>query len=165
MEESGLNNSVAAFLAAIHGSLGDGERYRLEIERKGEALDLTVIPLLAGKADEVPEKAKAVRAALALPLTFRGMSVGELAASFASRINGYGDVRRTAQTSYEELIQSIRDAEAEAKNASRPKGKTKKAESKTEVVNDETCCASDADSTASPRDEKPAPTGKGILGF
>jgi hypothetical protein len=49
VELSTAHEALAALLETLHASLGDGEKYRLEFERKGHALDLTVIPCWRAK--------------------------------------------------------------------------------------------------------------------
>jgi PRTRC genetic system protein E len=164
MSESSLTPSVGAFFASVQAAMTDGERLRFEFARKADGqLDLTVIPVLSGDDDDVPEAAKPVRAALAMPLAFRGMSLATLSEGFAARLHGLGAARQTTQAAYDELLQTLRDAEAEAKNQREKKGAGKQA-----VAPKEPALTPEAEAAPPPPVaslESASALGKGILGF
>ena len=105
-----------SFLKAIKDSMADGEEIAISITRSGEKVDLLLIPKLSLSDDEVPDKAKQLRAALATPLAFNGMTLEEISADFETRLQKYSSVRSQGLNAFNELIDSIHDATADAKN-------------------------------------------------
>lgn len=121
-----MENSILTFLNSIHGALAESEHLRLDITRSGDSLDIIVLPLLSDDEAKVPEEAKQVRSALSMPLSMRNMSLDELSTEFGERLSGYGQARQQANDSYQELLMSLRDATANAKNSkSKAEAKTK----------------------------------------
>jgi len=129
-----MKDSINEFLVALHGAIGEGENFRLNITRKGDSLDIFLIPELSGNDEKIPEEAKQIRAALAMPLLMRGMALNDLAGEFANRMQGYGNVRNAASDTYGELLATLNDAAASAKNTINKN--TAKATEKTKVVDD-----------------------------
>jgi hypothetical protein len=95
--------------------------------------------------------------------------VDEAATAFASRLGGYATARQAVVSGFDELLQTLRDASAQAKNATQKAGKkgakatatTKVVDKPSEADDGETCgAASDPADT-----ESAAPGGDGILGF
>lgn len=139
-------DGIKDFLAALHSALDDNEGYRLELTRKGESMDIVFIPVLKGKSD-VPEEAKQIRAALAMPLAMRDMTLDALSEEFSERMRGYGNARNTASEAYHELLATLNDATATAKNTKSKKttkGKKKEA-AKTVDKNDGGSCKPESD--------------------
>ncbi|HDY85810.1 MAG TPA: hypothetical protein ENI26_08105 [Methylophaga aminisulfidivorans] len=134
-----MENSILNFLTSIHGALAENENLRLDITRSGDSLDIIVLPLLSDDETKVPEEAKQVRSALSMPLAMRNMSLDELSTEFGERLSGYGQVRQQANDAYQELLMSLKDATANAKNSkSKAEAKTKpKAKNDSPAVQDD----------------------------
>lgn len=127
------------FFRDLHRATRPGETFRIEVTRTNDSLDVVVIPKLDGDADKVPEDAKPIRAALAMPLAVRGESLDELCASFGDKLAAFGAARGQAVSAYDELLQTLSDAAAGAKNATAKKvkagsKKTAAAKSETQIV-------------------------------
>lgn len=113
-----MDNSITAFLTALHSAMSDKEKFRLDITRNGDSLDLIVLPMLSDDDSKVPDAAKPVRAALSMPLAMRNMSLDEVGTEFGQRLSGFGEARKEATDAYSELLMSLKDATAAAKNSS-----------------------------------------------
>ena len=111
-----MTEAIQEFFTALHGAMVEGEKFKVELTKKANSLEVLVLPLLSDKADQVPEAAQSIRAALTLPLVMSGMGLNEIASEFGSRLSGYGDARSYAKDAYDELLASIKDATASAKN-------------------------------------------------
>lgn len=163
--------TALAFFEALHEALADGESYRLEVSRDGAKLNVAVIPALLKEPEQLPDAAKNVRAALAMPLVFREPSIQALAESFARRLSGYALARSGTQAGFDDLIASLKDAEAEAKNAKNAKqkegGKDSKAKSQaTKVVDDAKAPKQpDQGKDGANAPGTPADVGKGLLDY
>lgn len=121
-----MNDSILLFLQQLHGAMANNEQFRVELTKNGNSLDMIVLPLLGDDATKVPEEAQAIRSALSMPLSMRNMSLEELAGDFTNRLSGFGHARTQANTAYMELLATLNDATANAKNATAKKGGTEK---------------------------------------
>lgn len=131
-----MMNGILEFLSAIHSAMADGESINIQLTRRAGSVDLTLIPKMPLSDDEVPDKAKQLRAVLATPLCFTGESLDTISCSFAERLKQYSVARSKGCAVFDELIENIHDATANAKNAAvseadkvskeaKPKAKTK----------------------------------------
>lgn len=111
-----MDNSIKNFLLSLHSSMTNGEQFRIDITRNNDSLDLILLPVLGDNEDKVPEEAKAVRSALSMPLAMRNMTIEELSAEFSLRLSGYGAARQQAGDAYKDLLATLQDATATAKN-------------------------------------------------
>lgn len=132
-----MENSIKNFLTALHSAMADKEHFRLDITRNGESLDIIALPLLSDDESKVPEAAKQVRTALSMPLAMRNMSMDELSEEFGQRMSGYGQARNQANDAYYELLASLQDATAAAKNSTSKADKKTKSKDKQEPVETE----------------------------
>jgi hypothetical protein len=123
-----MNESILLFLQQLHGAMANKEQFRVELTKNGDSLDMIVLPLMGDDESKVPEEAKAIRSALSMPLSMRNMSLDEMADDFTSRLSGFGQARTQANTAYQELLATLNDATANAKNNSAKKGKTTQAD-------------------------------------
>ncbi len=133
-----MENSIKQFLTALHGAMADKEHFRLDITRNGDSLDIIALPLLSDDESKVPEAAKQIRSALSMPLAMRNMDMDELSAEFGQRLSGYGQARQQVGDAYSELLVSLQDATAAAKNAKSKadkKGKSTDKPTATEQIN------------------------------
>lgn len=139
-------DGIKEFLTALHSALDDNEGYRLDLTRKGESMDIVLIPVLRGKSD-VPEEAKQIRAALAMPLAMRDMTLDALSEEFSNRMRGYGSARNTASEAYDELLATLNDATATAKNTKSRKATKGKKKEAAKIVNkdDGDSCIAESD--------------------
>lgn len=152
-----MNESIQAFLTALHSAMADGEHFRLDITRNGDSLDIITLPLLGDDEDKVPEEAKPIRSALTMPLAMRNMTMAELTTEFGERLSGYSEARGQATDAYQELLTSLKDAAASAKNtqASTSKKAEKAGKDKADKA-DKDKPASQA-TTSAPEKSQPAP--------
>ena len=125
-----MENSIKNFLTALHSAMADKEHFRLDITRNGDSLDIIALPLLSDDESKVPEAAKQVRTALSMPLAMRNMSMDELSEEFGQRLSGYGQARNQANDAYSELLASLQDATAAAKNSTSQADKKAKGKGK-----------------------------------
>lgn len=107
---------IHEFLTAINDAMGDQESLMISFARKNNGLDITIIPQLFLSEDEVPDAGQALRAALAAPLSFAGMSIQEIGEEFSEKLEEYAGARAQAQDALSELIESINDATANVRN-------------------------------------------------
>lgn len=121
-----MNDSILLFLQQLHGAMANNEQFRVELTKNGNSLDMIVLPLLGDDATKVPQEAQAIRSALSMPLSMRNMSLEELAGDFTNRLSGFGHARTQANTAYQELLATLNDATANAKNTTAKKGGTEK---------------------------------------
>lgn len=128
-----MENSIKNFLTALHDAMADKEHFRLDITRNGDSLDIIALPLLSDDESKVPEAAKQVRSALSMPLAMRNMSMDELSEEFGQRLSGFGQARQQAGAAYTELLASLQDATAAAKNSKSQVDKKAKIKDKQEV--------------------------------
>lgn len=128
-----MENSIKQFLNALHGALVDKEHFRLDITRNGDTLDIIALPLLSDDESKVPDAAKQVRSALSMPLAMRNMTMDELSEEFSQRLSGFGQARQQATDAYSELLASLQDATAAAKNSTSKADKKAKAKEKQEA--------------------------------
>ena len=132
-----MNNNILLFMTALHSALGSNdEKFRLDLTRNNNSLDVVLIPQLNDDESKIPEDAKQIRAALAMPLVMRGMSLDTLSNEFAIQITGFGEARQSVKTAYDELLANLKDAKATAKNKTPKKSETapKAVDDKTESV-------------------------------
>jgi hypothetical protein len=155
-----MKSSIQTFFNAIHGSLNDDESYRFDITRDGDSLSIVLIPLLKDDSESVPREAQQIRAALSTPLIIKDMPLAELAGQFEARLSAYGDAYKPAQTAYNELLASLKDAKATAKNTSTKQ--TGKEPQKAVLSKDENSKNEEAKSESDNNDSK---TASGVLDF
>jgi PRTRC genetic system protein E len=159
-----MNQNLLDFFTPIHSSMSEGESFRMDITRKGNSLNIAFIPMLKDDESKIPEEAKQVRAALSMPLVMREMSLETLADEFAKRLQGFGNARSGAVSAYDELLASLQDAKASAKNATK-KTKVVEKTAKPEITDgeaEEGCESACGTSNQSEPAEKKA---GGVLGF
>lgn len=164
-----MNTSITAFLTALQASLADKETYRLDVTRNGDSLDIVVLPMLKDDSTTIPAEAQATRAALSMPLAMVGMPMPVLASEFTKRIEGFGEAREAVTDSYSELLATLKDAGANAKNETSKKSKKSPDKSSSDEKQSEpetsaaTVTTPPAEATSAP---SPAPTsGAGVLDF
>lgn len=122
-----MNNSINLFLNTLHSAMADKERFRMEITREGNGISLIALPMLNDNEADIPEEAKAIRAALSMPFIISSTSIESMAAEFTVKLTGYGQARQTATDAYKTLLDTLKDATAEAKNTTSNKVKSAKA--------------------------------------
>jgi len=118
-----MNESILLFLQQLHGAMANNEQFRVEFTKAGDSLDVIVLPLIKDDESKVPEDAKAIRSALSMPLSMRNMSLEDIAGDLGQRLSGFGQARSQANDAYQELLASLSDATANAKNTTAKKSK------------------------------------------
>lgn len=166
-----MNDSILAFLQQLHSAMTDNEQFRLEMTKNGDSLDLIVMPLMADDESKVPEQAKAIRSALSMPLSMRNMPLTEIASDLGDRLSGFGQARSQTTDAYQELLASLNDATANAKN----QGSKKTAKKEKEAIKTspkQTADTNPADKeegkqeqSARPEAQPEQPAQGGLLGF
>lgn len=166
-----MNDSILAFLQQLHSAMTDNEQFRLEMTKNGDSLDVIVMPLMADDESNVPEQVKAIRSALSMPLSMRNMPLTEIASDLGERLSGFGQARSQATDAYQELLASLKDATANAKNQGSKKN-TKKETVATKTPPEQTPDTKPADKTegeqeqsVTPEAQPEQPSQGGLLGF
>lgn len=154
------------FLTRIRDALTEGESLQFNVTREGDTLNMAFIPKLdeakGGNADT-----EEIRAALALPLVFRNMTLAQISDDLCDRLTAYGKARKPALDAYQELLANLADATAKAKNAASKK-KASKTKDKTPVTNTKNTGKSAEKPAATEKPESNAPagtSGNGLLDF
>ncbi|MEW5833366.1 MAG: PRTRC system protein E [Campylobacterota bacterium] len=127
MTETNLFQTIAK-------AMRSGDKVRFEIERNGDAMSIMFQPILRDQEDAVPDEAKPIRAALALPFLIRGVTPEVADAELASRLQGYADKRGHVVDAYDELIEKLNEATKQAKAATEKAGKPKPTKGKAAPV-------------------------------
>lgn len=108
--------STQPLLSTLHKGMSDGEQFIITLTKNGSGMDLLLVPKLRQSESEIPDSASHIRAALAVPLSLKGFSVGDIDDALIARITKYSTVRNAGTDAFNELVDSIHDATADAKN-------------------------------------------------
>ena len=148
-------------LQALFDALGEGEQARLLIEKQGDSLMVTVIPLVSGGGDSgesQDDNVKQLRAALAMPLRLKATPAA-LDESLCDELREYGQLRSKLK-GHNQTLESMREAERVAKqqaDKAKAKAKTQKAD-KAQSEESDTSATSGESAQGSKQTAPPAQT-------
>lgn len=131
-------------LQALFDALDEGEQAKLLIEKQGDSLVVTVIPLAGGNEADSESKdddIKALRASLATPLRLKATPAA-LDEGLCDELREYGQLRSKFKA-HERTLESMREAERKAQQKV-DKAKAKAKAQKTDKAQSEESDTSDA---------------------
>ena len=164
--------STQSLFTILSLSMSDGEQFQINVTKRGDALDLVLIPKLSLGENEVPDDAKGLRAALAAPLAIKGVSPEGIEEVMAERFGRFCSARGKAKDALDDLVDTINDETANAKNKSaKKKAETTVAEkdSDTEIPKSsekiEDKVTDNAAELTKPKDVEPQKSGNSVMDF
>lgn len=106
--------------ATLDGAMRVGEELQLRITKSKDGCTVLVVPSLGDEPERATDEVKQVRGALAQPLRLR-MPADELDTQFAALLQGYAQARQQVSSSYEQLLDTLREAEKTARAGTKSK--------------------------------------------